>query len=71
MSKPSIGEARTLATKHDLERCIVFFTTADGRAGYVSYGKTRALCGGTQLIADAMWDRFNDAVRHEEDREVP
>lgn len=71
MTTPSIGEARRLAMKHDLQRCIVFFTAADGRAGYVSYGKTRALCEGTRRVADAMWDGFTDAVVHEEDRIVP
>ena len=71
MSTPSIGEARSLATKHDLQRCIVFFTTADGHVGYASYGKTRALCEGTQRIADDLWENFKDAVVHEEDRIIP
>lgn len=62
---PSIAEAREIAARHNLSRCIVFFEAGDGRIGYASYGKTRVLCESTRRIADKMWDDFAELVVRE------
>ena len=59
MADPSVNDARALARKHNLARCVVFFTTSNGRIGYASYGKTRQLCDSTRQLADRMWDHWS------------
>ncbi len=55
---PNITDARRLAVTHNLKRCVIFFTGPDGRIGYASYGKTKALCASTRRVADGMWDQW-------------
>lgn len=59
---PTIAETKQLAQKYGLRRCIVLFETDDGRPGYVSYGKTKALCDDTVPIADAMFDVLSEKL---------
>lgn len=62
---PRISDASKLAKQHGLLRCIVFYTGADGRIGYASYGQTRALCESTRKVADAMWEQYEEAAADE------
>ena len=62
---PSIAEVRRLAQAHKLQRCIVYFTRADGQIGYTSYGQTRALCESTRRVADRLWQPYTEAVMAE------
>lgn len=64
-TNPSVSDARKLAEKHGLQRCIVFFAGADDRVGYASYGMTRGLCEGTRRVADAMWDTYVSELMRE------
>ena len=64
----TIDEAKNLAAQYGLVRVIVYFEQADGKIGYTSYGKTKALCEGTRRIADGMWDRFGAGCAKEATR---
>jgi len=62
MTYPSVSDARSLAKKHGLQRCIVFFTGADGRIGYASYGADKHLCESTRDVADSLWEPYIQAT---------
>lgn len=44
------------ATGSPVNRCVLLFTTADGKIGYASYGQDRALCAETKQLADVLFD---------------
>lgn len=41
--------------------CVVLYTLDDGRCGYVSYGRTSALCGMARRLADDLFEHAQDA----------
>lgn len=59
---PEVAVARdaaaALAKVHGqgVDRCIVLYTTDDGRIGYASFGRDRKLCAEARKIADAAYD---------------
>lgn len=62
---PAVSEVRKLAKKHELLRCVVFFTAADGRMGYTSFGKTQSLCESTRRVADGLWSKYRELTNRE------
>ncbi len=51
-----VSDAKQLATREKLKRCVIWYQLEDGRVGYASYGKTRDLCQSTRLIMDDVFD---------------
>lgn len=62
---PDIDVARGVAEHYDLDRVVVWFVTNDGRDGYVSYGRDRALCNDTRRLADRMYDAAREYLTAE------
>jgi hypothetical protein len=65
MSNPTISDAKRLSVTHTLRRCVILFELDDGRVGYSSYGRTRALCRGTQEVMDEAFDDLERRIRRE------
>jgi len=59
---PQVAHARSFARKFGADRVVILYTTPAGKAGYASYGKTRALCAATKRLADGLFDPFCEAV---------
>ena len=49
-----IKSAREASERLGLRRMIVMQELEDGRWGYTSYGRTRALCGSARVLADKL-----------------
>lgn len=39
----------------EVDRCVVLFTTVDGRIGYASYGPNKERCGAARRLAEAAY----------------
>jgi len=59
---PQVAAARDFGKAHNCKQVIIFFVQEDGRVGYASYGKNRALCDNARDIAENVWDAFERAV---------
>lgn len=68
VTMPSIGDAKQLAAKNRLRRCVILFETEEGQVGYSSYGKTRALCQSTREIMDEIFDDLQHRVQWDSSR---
>jgi len=59
---PEVAVARDAAKRLgdiagvNVSRCIVTYTTEDGRVGYASFGATKALCDDAKRLGDAIFD---------------
>jgi hypothetical protein len=60
---PEVAAARDFGKKFGADQVIVLFRLADGRLGYASYGKTRALCDATKELADAALEAVEGKLR--------
>lgn len=58
---PQVAAARDFGNRFGADRVIIFYTLPDGRVGYSSYGKTRALCDATGKAADRVFDAMGKA----------
>lgn len=47
-------------TKGTVNRCIVMYTTAEGKIGYASYGMNSRLCVDTKALADHVYRAARD-----------
>lgn len=56
MKTPTIDDARRLAQRDGLLRCVVLFQLSGGRVGYASYGRIRQLCDSTASIIDRVFE---------------
>lgn len=62
---PEVQVARDAAKKlgdimrTQVDRCVVIFTTADGKLGYASFGATAALCAEARKMGDAAFSEVN------------
>ena len=60
---PEVAVARDADKRlGDVPRCIVLYTTDDGKVGMASYGKTRALCAETGKMGDKLWTEFAELL---------
>jgi hypothetical protein len=50
---PEVAHARDFARKFNKRQVVILFVQPDGRAGYASYGETKALCADAGKLADA------------------
>jgi hypothetical protein len=58
---PEVAAARDFGNRFGADRVVIFYTLPDGRFGWASYGKTRALCAETRKIAEATEPAFIEA----------
>ena len=54
--RPTIDDVRKIARERDLPSAVLVFIMDDHRIGYVSYGKTKKLCGITRELADELYE---------------
>jgi hypothetical protein len=60
---PSIQNAKSIAKRHKLRRCVILFETDAGQVGYSSYGETKALCESTREVMDEHFDGIEHAFQ--------
>lgn len=57
---PQVAEIRDIATRRKQHISILLYRDENGRWGYVSYGKTVALCNYAQQIADGLLEKAEE-----------
>ena len=65
---PSVGDAKSLAKRSNLRRCVILFETDEGQVGYASYGKTKELCKATREIMDELFDDLEHRIHWDSER---
>ena len=55
---PEVAAARDFGKRFGATRVVIFYTLPDGRVGYASYGKTRALCTSAYHLAETTFSAF-------------
>ena len=57
---PEVAVARDAAKRLAADRCVVIYTTPDGKLGMASYGQTKELCAATGRIGDVLFEKAKD-----------
>jgi len=52
---PEVAAVRDAAGKLGADRAVIVYTRPDGKMGYASFGRTRALCAQAQALAEDLW----------------
>ena len=65
---PEVTDARTLAKRHVLRRCVILFETHEGRVGYASFGETKEMCKSTRRIMDEFFDDIEHNIHWDSKR---
>lgn len=58
-----VAIARDAAVKLGADRCILIYTTADGKFNYSSFGQTKQLCDNARKMADVGYEAISNAER--------
>ena len=62
---PEVAVARDAAKRLKADRCVVLYTTAEGKIGYASYGETKSLCAESRRLGDLLYKHAHEYFRYE------
>jgi hypothetical protein len=53
---PQVAAARDAAKALGADRVVIVFTTPEGRFGYASFGRDKALCANARKLGDRLYE---------------